>query len=77
KLIEIEAVIVDIDRSAQKRVSSNLAGQFGSVASGATMLSGASTLFVTDFQRFFASIESMEGEGTASIIANPTILTLE
>ena len=77
KLIEIDAVIVDIDRSALKRFSSNLAGQFGSVASGANMLSGASTLFVTDFQRFFASIEAMEGEGTASIIANPTILTLE
>ncbi|WP_410174139.1 type III secretion system outer membrane ring subunit SctC [Pantoea vagans] len=77
KLIEIDAVIVDIDRSALKRFSSNLAGQFGSVVSGANMLSGASTLFVTDFQRFFASIEAMEGEGTASIIANPTILTLE
>lgn len=77
KLIEIDAVIVDIDRNALKRFSSTLGGQFGNVVSGANMLSGASTLFVTDFRRFFASIEAMEGEGTATIIANPTILTLE
>lgn len=77
KLIEIDAVIVDIDRNALKRFSSGLAGQFGNVSTGTNMLAGASTLFVTDFQRFFASIEAMEGEGTATIIANPTILTLE
>jgi len=77
KLIEIDAVIVDIDRNALKRFSSSLGGQFGNVTSGTNMLSGASTLFVTDFRRFFAGIEAMEGEGTATIIANPTILTLE
>ncbi|MGP3591673.1 type III secretion system outer membrane ring subunit SctC [Vagococcus sp. WN89Y] len=77
KLIEIDAVIVDIDRNALKRFSSGIGGQFGNVSGATNMLSGASTLFVTDFQRFFASIEAMEGEGTATIIANPTILTLE
>ena len=77
KLIEIDAVIVDVDRSALKQFSSSLGGQFGNVTGASNMLSGASTLFVTDFQRFFASIEAMEGEGTATIIANPTILTLE
>ena len=77
KLIEIDAVIVDVDRSELQRISSSLGGQFGNVTGGANLLSGSSTLFVTDFQRFFASIEAMEGEGTASIIANPSILTLE
>ena len=77
KLIEIDAVIVDIDRSEMQRLSSALGGQFGNVTGATNMLAGASTLFVTDFQRFFANIEAMEGEGTASIIANPSILTLE
>ena len=77
KLIEIDAVIVDIDRNELARLSTNWSGQFGNVSAGASMLSGASTLFVTDFNRFFADIQALEGEGTASIIANPSVLTLE
>ncbi|WP_156322017.1 type III secretion system outer membrane ring subunit SctC [Winslowiella iniecta] len=77
KLIEIDAVIVDVDRSELQRISSSLGGQFGNVSGATNLLAGSSTLFVTDFQRFFANIEAMEGEGTASIIANPSILTLE
>ncbi|WP_213989510.1 type III secretion system outer membrane ring subunit SctC [Sodalis sp. dw_96] len=77
KLIEIDAVIVDIDREQLARLSSSWAGQFGGVTGGTSMLAGNSTLFVTDFRRFFADIQALEGEGTASIIANPSILTLE
>lgn len=77
KLIEIDAVIVDIDRNELARLSTNWSGQFGNVTAGASMLGGASTLFVTDFNRFFADIQALEGEGTASIIANPSVLTLE
>lgn len=77
KLIEIDAVIVDIDRNELARLSTNWSGQFGNVTAGASMLNGASTLFVTDFNRFFADIQALEGEGTASIIANPSVLTLE
>lgn len=77
KLIEIDAVIVDIDRNELQRISSSLGGQFGNVTSATNLLAGSSTLFISDFQRFFANIEAMEGEGTASIIANPSILTLE
>ena len=77
KLIEIDALIVDIDRNELARLSSSWAGQFGNVSGGSTLLSGPSTLFVTDFRRFFADIQALEGEGTASIIANPSIMTLE
>ncbi len=77
KLIEIDALIVDIDRSEMARLSSSWANQFGNVTGGSTLLSGPSTLFVTDFRRFFADIQALEGEGTASIIANPSIMTLE
>ncbi|MBP2169581.1 type III secretion protein C [Erwinia toletana] len=77
KLIEIDAVIIDVDRSELQRISSSLGGQFGNVSGATNLLAGSSTLFISDFSRFFASIEAMEGEGTASIIANPSILTLE
>lgn len=77
KLIEIDALIVDIDRNEMARLSSSWAGQFGNIAGGSTLLSGSSTLFVTDFRRFFVDIQALEGEGTASIIANPSIMTLE
>ncbi|YCH31139.1 type III secretion system outer membrane ring subunit SctC [Erwinia sp. D4-22] len=77
KLIEIDALIVDIDRNELARLSTSWAGQFGNVSGGSTLLSGPSTLFVTDFRRFFADIQALEGEGTASIIANPSIMTLE
>ncbi len=40
-------------------------------------MSGSGTLFVSDFKRFFADIKALEGEGTASIVANPSVLTLE
>jgi type III secretion protein C len=77
KLVEIDAVIIDIDRNELARLSSNWSGRFGNVTGGSSMLGGTSTLFVTDFNRFFADIEALEGEGTASIIANPSVLTLE
>ncbi|WP_034919007.1 type III secretion system outer membrane ring subunit SctC [Erwinia oleae] len=77
KLVEIDAVIIDIDRNELARLSSNWSGRFGNVTGGSSMLGGTSTLFVTDFNRFFADIQALEGEGTASIIANPSVLTLE
>ncbi|MFU9136279.1 type III secretion system outer membrane ring subunit SctC [Erwinia tasmaniensis] len=77
KLVEIDAVIVDIDRNELARLSSSWGGQAGNVAGGSNMLNGSSTLFVTDFNRFYADIQALEGEGTASIIANPSVLTLE
>lgn len=77
KLIEIDAVIVDVDRNEMRRLSSSLGGRIGNVTGASNMLSGGSTLFVSDFQRFFASIEAMEGDGSATVIANPSILTLE
>lgn len=77
KLVEIDAMIIDVDRHAFSKFSSNLSGTFGNITAGSSMLQGAGTLFVTDYSRFFAQIQAMEGEGNASIVANPSILTLE
>ncbi|KIS45399.1 type III secretion outer membrane pore, YscC/HrcC family [Kosakonia radicincitans YD4] len=77
KLVEIDALIVDVDRNALSSLSANLGGTFGNVTAGSSMLQGSSTLFVTDYRRLFAQIHALEGEGNASIVANPSVLTLE
>ncbi|AUH00621.1 EscC/YscC/HrcC family type III secretion system outer membrane ring protein [Prodigiosinella confusarubida] len=77
KLVNIDAVILDIDRTALSRLEANWQGKLGAVTGGVSMMSGSSTLFISDFKRFFADIQALEGEGTASIVANPSVLTLE
>ncbi|WP_304412291.1 secretin N-terminal domain-containing protein, partial [Dickeya sp. DW 0440] len=76
-LVNIDAIILDVDRTALSRLEANWQGKLGAVTGGANMMSGSSTLFVSDFKRFFADIQALEGEGTASIVANPSVLTLE
>lgn len=76
-LVEIDAVILDIDRTALSRLEANWQATLGGVSGGSSLMSGSGTLFVSDFKRFFADIQALEGEGTASIIANPSVLTLE
>lgn len=76
-LVEIDAVIMDIDRTALNRLEANWQATLGGVTGGTSLMSGSGTLFVSDFKRFFADIQTLEGEGTASIVANPSVLTLE
>ncbi|CPR20538.1 type III secretion system outer membrane ring subunit SctC [Brenneria goodwinii] len=76
-LVNIDAIILDVDRTALSRLEANWQGTLGNVSAGSTMMMGRSTLFVSDFKRFFADIQALEGEGTASIVANPSVLTLE
>ncbi|KGD80085.1 secretin (plasmid) [Pantoea stewartii subsp. indologenes] len=76
-LVEIDAVIIDIDRTALNRLEANWQATLGGVTGGTSLMSGSGTLFVSDFKRFFADIKALEGEGTASIVANPSVLTLE
>lgn len=76
-LVEIDAVLLDIDRTALSRLEANWQATLGGVSGGSSLMSGSGTLFVSDFKRFFADVKALEGEGTASIIANPSVLTLE
>lgn len=77
KLVEIDALIVDVDRRALSSLGANLGATFGNVTAGSSILQGSSTLFVTDYSRFFAQVQALEGKGNASIVANPSVLTLE
>ena len=77
KLVEIDAMIVDVDRHSLSSLGANLNGTFGNISAGSTMMQGSGSLFVTDYTRFFSQIQALEGSGNASVVANPSILTLE
>jgi len=77
-LIEIDAVILDIDRNQLADLASRWNFKSGSVSGGADLLQGGnSTLFIQDAGKFSADIKALEGNGSASVIGNPSILTLE
>lgn len=77
-LVEIDAIILDIDRNQLVNLESRWLARGGDVSFGSSLLnSGTSTLFISDFERFFAEIQALEGRGMASVIARPSVLTLE
>jgi type III secretion protein C len=78
-LIEIDAVILDIDRNELAQLSSRWNFNAGSVSGGANLFEQGtgSTLFIQDAGKFAADLHALEGNGAASVIGNPSILTLE
>lgn len=85
--VEIEALIVDIDRTrlADMGVEWSLAigntsltvnGGAGDSAGIALPLPG-STLLIRNAARFYARLKALEGTGEARVLAKPTVLTLE
>lgn len=84
-VIEIDAIILDIDKNKLQELGINWRGGSGSTeasfnASGAEpfLPSGSSaTVLIQDFGHFFAQIRALESDGDASLVANPSILTIE
>ena len=84
-VIEIDAIILDIDRSKVAELGINWRIGSGSTeatfnASGVDpfIASGSSaTVLIQDFGHFFTQIRALESKGDASLIANPSILTIE
>ena len=84
-VIEIDAIILDIERSKLAELGINWRVGSGSTqatinASGADpFLAGGSsaTVLIEDFNHFFARVRALESQGEASLIANPSILTIE
>ncbi len=82
KLVEIDAIILDIDRTQLAELAANWNVESGDLIGGASMLrpgaSGASsTVFIQDYGDFAAQLRALEGRGLASVVANPSVLTLE
>ena len=86
--IEIEALIVDIDRSKLSEMGvewgvrspqGNVTGTMNSTGAesrGLDLPLPGSTLLISNATRFYARLKAMEGTGEARVLATPTVLTL-
>jgi type III secretion protein C len=86
--IEIEALIIDIDRnhltelgvewgvkSANVNTTMRVGGSTDS--QGADVPLPGATLLINNAARFYARLKALEGDGTARVLARPTVVTLE
>ncbi len=91
QLVEIEAVIIDIERKRLKELGIDWAGTFGGGQSRtefsvspsgqglgpAGLVASPGTLLVSNLSGFMAQIRALEGEGQASIVAKPAVMTMD
>jgi type III secretion protein C len=87
--VEIEALIVDIDRSKLSEMGvewgvrsrngnvSTVVNAGASDSSGLNLPLSGSTLLISNAARFYARLKAMEGNGEARVLATPTVLTLD
>lgn len=85
--VEIEALIVDIDRSKLAEMgiewstkSGNTVGTFNSTTAdsqGANLPLPGATLLISNAANFYARLKALEGSGQAHVLAKPTVLTLD
>jgi type III secretion protein C len=78
-VIEIDAIIVDVDRNSMDELSSDWGLSAGNFNGGASIAENgrSSTMFVQDRDKFFLGLRALEGKGAATVIGNPSVLTLE
>jgi type III secretion protein C len=85
--VEIEAIIVDIDRSKlldlgvewgfqSGNTTTTINGTSAASAGAALPIPGA-TLMISNVARFYARLKALEGTGEAQVLATPTVLTLD
>jgi type III secretion protein C len=85
--IEIEALIVDIDRNQLNQLGAEWGFNAGSISAtfngtstdskGMTLPVSGSTLLIKNAANFYARLTAMENKGDARVLAKPTISTLE
>jgi type III secretion protein C len=87
QMVEIEALIIDIQKTKLKELGIDWAMTFGG-GRGTTQVSSdnitalpsrgdASTLTINNLGRFLSQIRALEGEGSASIVGKPAVMTME
>lgn len=78
-LIEIDAVILDVNRDDLAELSSNWNVWAGGTNVSTSLLDSGSnaTLSAENASRFSLAIHALEGKGAATVVGNPSILTLE
>jgi type III secretion protein C len=87
--VEIEALIVDIERSKLSEMGvewgtrskngnvNTVVNAGSSESSGLNLPLSGSTLLISNAARFYARLKAMEGNGEARVLATPTVLTLD
>ncbi|PJK34889.1 EscC/YscC/HrcC family type III secretion system outer membrane ring protein [Pseudomonas sp. S10E 269] len=78
KLIEIDAIILDIERTQLREFGVNWGFQNSRFRGGVNMAPGTSSqLSIENRDRFYADIRALEEKGLATMVSNPSVLTLE
>lgn len=87
KQIEIEALIVDIDRRKLSELGVEWGVRSGNTTTTVNATTGESegidlplpgaTLLISNASRFYTRLKALEGSGEAHVLAKPTVLTLE
>lgn len=85
--IEIEALIVDMDRSKLAEMGVEWGVRSGSVDTivngtaaaslGPALPVAGATLLISDAARFYARLKALEAKGEARVLATPTVLTID
>ncbi|MES2743002.1 MAG: type III secretion system outer membrane ring subunit SctC [Pseudomonadota bacterium] len=85
--VEIEALIVDIDRNSLSEMGVEWAVEIGNRSAAFNGTTGdsagpslpipGSTLLIRNAPKFYARLKALEGTGDARVLAKPTVLTLE
>ncbi|MFO2462329.1 type III secretion system outer membrane ring subunit SctC [Pseudomonas sp. 15FMM2] len=79
KLVEIDAIILDIERTQLRELGVNWGFQNSRFQAGVNNVAPgtSSQLSISNMDRFAADLRALEARGLASIVSNPSILTLE
>ena len=79
KLVEIDAIILDIERTQLREFGVNWGFQNSRFRSVGTQLARgtATQLTIDNRDRFYADIRALEAKGLATMVSNPSVLTLE
>ncbi|MEG8231582.1 type III secretion system outer membrane ring subunit SctC [Pseudomonas orientalis] len=78
KLVEIDAIILDIERTQLNEFGIKWGFQNSRFRGGVNMAPGtASQLRIGSRDRFYADIRALESRGLATMVSNPSVLTLE
>lgn len=78
KLVEIDTIILDIERTQLREFGVNWGFQNSRFRGGANFAPGTSQqLSIENRDRFYADIRALEAKGLATMVSNPSVLTLE
>ena len=77
KMIEIQAMIVDIDRKELEKIGGAFSLSSGNDSASFNSSFGGSSFFTGDSNSLLLNLFALEAKGAATVIATPNIMTLE